>query len=104
MELIGKKDVFILSTAARVTSKNGVAQVQQPAENRPDGARASTHFLPQGPPEAVVVAGWIITLAVLAGLALLTALAYLLYKVCFLMPSLDSLLDCIHNAARNFYF
>ena len=83
MELIGKKDVFILSTAARVTSKNGVAQVQQPAENRPDAARASTHFLPQGPPEAVVVAGWIITLAVLAGLALLTALAYLLYKVCF---------------------
>lgn len=42
---------------------------------------ASAHFLPQGPPEMAAVAGWIIGLAVLAGILLLCLLAYALYKV-----------------------
>lgn len=48
---------------------------------RLDIAKATTHYLPQGPPTAGAVAGWIIALAVIAGAILLGLIIYGLKKV-----------------------
>lgn len=77
-----KKDVFILSSAARVTIRQP-ANIQQPFGHKPDIAIASTHFLPQGPPGTLAVASWIIVLAVLAGILLLSLMVVGLHKMGF---------------------